>query len=57
MIRSLYTSLTGLNQNQNAMDVVGDNLSNVNTTGYKADRIVFQDLFNQTLSGAMPPTG
>lgn len=55
MIRSLYTSLTGLTQNQKAMDVVGDNLANVNTTGYKAGRMVFQDLFSQTLSGARPP--
>ena len=56
MIRSLYTSLTGLNQNQKAMDVVGDNLANVNTTGYKAGRMVFQDLFSQTLAGARAPT-
>jgi len=56
MIRSLYTSLTGLTQNQKAMDVVGDNLANVNTTGYKAGRMVFQDLFSQTLAGARPPT-
>jgi flagellar hook protein FlgE len=55
MIRSLYTSLTGLTQNQKAMDVVGDNLANVNTTGYKAGRMIFQDLFSQTLAGAMPP--
>jgi flagellar hook protein FlgE len=56
MIRSLYTSLTGLTQNQKAMDIVGDNLANVNTTGYKAGRMVFQDLFSQTLAGARPPT-
>jgi len=42
MISSLYTSLTGLTQNQKAMDVVGDNLANVNTTGYKAGRMVFR---------------
>jgi flagellar hook protein FlgE len=37
------------------MDVVGDNLANVNTTGYKAGRMIFQDLFSQTLAGAMAP--
>jgi flagellar hook protein FlgE len=39
------------------MDVVGDNLANVNTTGFKAGRMVFQDLFSQSLGASRPPSG
>jgi flagellar hook protein FlgE len=39
------------------LDVVGNNISNVNTTGYKSSSVVFEDMMSQTLSGASPDTG
>ena len=38
------------------MDVLGNNIANVNTTGFKKGRVTFQDLLSQTLSGAAKPT-
>lgn len=55
MLRSLYSGISGLMINQQSMDVIGNNISNVNTTGYKTGRTVFQDLLSQTLvSGSAP---
>lgn len=51
MMRSLYSGVTGLKTHQTRMDVIGNNIANVNTTGYKSSRTVFQDLYSQTLSG------
>lgn len=56
MMRSLYSAISGLSVNQKAMDVLGNNISNVNTAGYKAGRAVFQDLLSQTLVGGKAPT-
>ncbi len=55
MMRSLYSGVSGLNNHQTRMDVIGHNVSNVNTHGYKRDRVTFQDLLSQTLSGAARP--
>ncbi|HWR24240.1 MAG TPA: flagellar hook-basal body complex protein [Feifaniaceae bacterium] len=52
MMRSLYSGITGLKNHQTRMDVIGNNISNVNTAGYKASRVVFQDIYSQTLSPA-----
>ena len=57
MMRSLFSAVSGLRNNQTAMDVIGNNISNVNTTGFKASRTLFQDIFSQTLVAASPPTG
>lgn len=56
MMRSLYAGISGLSVNQQAMDVLGNNISNVNTIGYKANRAVFEDLLSQTLAGTTGPT-
>src|SRR6476646_7566568 len=48
---SFSTALSGLAANNTALDVVGNNLSNLNTTGFKADAIQFKDTMGQT-SGA-----
>ncbi len=56
MLRSLFTAITGLDSHKTAMDVIGHNLANVNTVGYKKERAFFQELFSQTLSGATAPT-
>ncbi len=49
MIRSLYSGVSGLKNHQIRMDVVGNNISNVNTTGYKAGAANFQDALSQTI--------
>ena len=56
MMRSLYSGVSGLNNHQTKMDVIGNNISNVNTTGFKKGRVNFQDILSQTLSGAARPT-
>lgn len=56
MMRSLYSAISGLNVNQQAMDVLGNNISNVNTIGYKAGRTIFQDMLSQTISAGTAAT-
>lgn len=56
MMRSLYSGVSGLKNHQTRMDVVGNNISNVNTTGFKSSRVTFSDTLSQTLSGASAPT-
>lgn len=55
-MRSLYSAISGLGVNQQAMDVLGNNISNVNTIGYKAGRTIFQDMLSQTISGGTAAT-
>jgi len=50
-MRSLYSAVSGLRVHQTKMDVIGNNIANVNTTGYKASTVSFRDVFNQTLQG------
>lgn len=52
MMRSMYAAITGMRSHQTYLDVVGNNISNVNTTGFKASRVTFEDLLSQTLRGA-----
>ena len=56
MMRSLFSAISGLKGHQTMMDVVGNNISNVNSTAFKASRITFQDIISQTLRGAQAPT-
>lgn len=56
MMRSLYSGVSGLQNHQIRMDVLGNNISNVNTIGFKKGRVNFQDLLSQTMSGAARPT-
>ena len=55
MLRSLMTAVTGVRAHQTMLDVVGNNVANVNTTGYKKSSTVFQDLLYQTGRGATAP--
>ena len=55
MMRSLFAGVSGLKNHQTRMDVVGHNISNVNTYGYKYQRVSFEDMLSQTLSGAARP--
>ncbi len=57
MMRSLYAAVSGLKGNQTYMDVIGNNIANVNTTGFKASNVTFQDMLSQTLQGASSPSG
>lgn len=51
MLTSFYTAISGLNANALALNVVGNNLANVNTLGYKSDVISFQDLLSAQTGG------
>ncbi len=57
MMRSLFTGVTGLKQHQTRMDVLSNNIANVNTTGFKRGRALFQDLFCETLRNAQQAFG
>ncbi len=56
MLRSMYSGISGLKNFQTKLDVIGNNISNVNTYGFKKGRVVFKDLISQTQSGASGPT-
>src|ERR1041385_6070861 len=51
MFTTLSTALSALNANSTAVSVVGNDLANLNTTGYKTTQIAFQDLMTQSLGG------
>jgi flagellar hook protein FlgE len=55
MLRSLFSGISGLRAHQQMMDVTGNNISNVNTTGYKSSQAVFQDTLSQMVNAAGAP--
>ncbi|ABW19032.1 flagellar hook protein FlgE [Alkaliphilus oremlandii] len=52
MMRSMYSAVSSLKAHQLKMDVIGNNIANVNTVGFKGTRVTFQEVFSQTLRGA-----
>lgn len=56
MMRSLYSGVSGLKTHQTKMDVIGNNISNVNTVGFKSSSTTFSDVMYQTTSGATAAT-
>jgi flagellar hook protein FlgE len=56
-IPALSSAVSGLDSEETAMDVIGNNISNSSTTGYKASEVSFQEAFSQMLQGASAPTG
>ncbi len=52
---ALFTGLSGLNASQFTLDVIGDNIANINTTGFKSSRTLFQNQFARTLSAGTKP--
>lgn len=56
MLRSMYSGISGLKNFQTKLDVIGNNISNVNTYGFKKGRTVFKDMISQTTSGASAAT-
>ncbi|HWL43428.1 MAG TPA: flagellar hook protein FlgE [Ilumatobacter sp.] len=57
MIRSMSSALSGLRNHQLMLDVVGNDIANVSTIGFKSSSTVFADVLSQTLSGAGAPGG
>lgn len=55
MMRSMFSGVSGLRAHQTRMDVIGNNIANVNTIGFKSGRVTFQEIFSQTLRGAGAP--
>lgn len=55
MMRSLYSAISGLKNHQVKMDVIGNNIANVNTTGFKRSRVTFATALSQSLKGASAP--
>jgi len=56
IIRSLFSGVSGLRNHQVAMNVIGNNIANVNTIGFKAGRVTFGEAFVQTIKGASQPS-
>lgn len=56
MVRAMYSGVAGLRAHQTRMDVIGNNIANVNTYGFKSSRTTFRDVYYQTLSGASSGT-
>jgi len=56
MLRSMYSGISGLKNFQTKLDVIGNNISNVNTIGFKKGRVQFKDLMSQTEAGASGST-
>lgn len=52
MMRSMFSGVSGLKAHQTKMDVIGNNIANVNTVGYKSQRVTFSDVFSQTISAS-----
>lgn len=64
MMRSLWTAASGMKAQQTSLDVISNNLSNINTTGYKKETTAFQSLLYQTIqertndtNGVVKPVG
>jgi len=57
MVRSLYSGISGLRNHQVGMDVTANNIANVNTVGFKAGRVTFEEAMAQLLQGASRPAG
>lgn len=56
MMRSLYSGVSGLKNHQTRMDVIGNNIANVNTIGFKKNTVQFKDQLYQTISAASGPS-
>lgn len=56
MMRSLFSGVSGIKVHQTRMDVIGNNIANINTIGFKSSRTTFSDMFSQIQSSASAPT-
>jgi flagellar hook protein FlgE len=55
MLRSLYSGVSGMRGFQVKLDVIGNNIANVNTIGFKGGRVMFKDILSQTVAGVSAP--
>ena len=55
MMRSLFSGVSALKNHQIRMDVIGNNIANVNTVGFKSSRVTFRDILSQTMKAASAP--
>ncbi|GGF80277.1 flagellar basal-body rod protein FlgG [Paenibacillus albidus] len=55
MLRSMYSGVSGMRGFQTKLDVIGNNIANVNTIGFKSGRVMFKDIMSQTVSGVTAP--
>lgn len=55
MMRSMFSSISSLRAHQTRMDVIGDNIANVNTVGFKSSRVTFASVFASVLKSASAP--
>lgn len=51
MLRSMYSGISGMRGFQTKLDVIGNNIANVNTVGFKKSRVMFQDILSQSIGG------
>ncbi|PIW21565.1 MAG: hypothetical protein COW32_09365, partial [Candidatus Aquicultor secundus] len=56
MMRSMFSAVSGLRNHQVRMDVIGNNIANVNTVGFKANRVTFQDMVYELVRSASAPS-
>ena len=56
MLRSMYSGISGMKNFQTKLDVIGNNIANVNTYGFKKGRVTFKDTMSQTLNPALAPS-
>ncbi len=56
LLNSLFAGVSGLRNHQSMMDVIGNNIANVNTIGFKGSRVTFSDTFNQFVKAGTNPT-
>jgi len=57
MLRSLYSGVSGMQGFQTKLDIIGNNIANVNTVGFKMSRVMFKDILSQTVGGITAPDG
>lgn len=56
MVRSMYSGVTGMKAHQTRLDVIGNNIANVNTYGFKSSRATFRDVYYQNIRNGSKPT-
>lgn len=57
MMRSLFAAVSGLRNHQMSLSVIGNNIANINTVGFKGGRALFQEMLSETIQGASRPNG
>lgn len=57
MIQAMYSGVAGMKAFKSSLDVIGNNIANVSTTGFKSGKATFKDMLSQTISGGSAPSG